>query len=157
MMIYTWLTNVATAEADIHDICFSTTIHLLWVVGCWIIIIIRIFFHTSFRRTSTINLIYSCRLNGLLEIEKFMSCEFRLREGNVPSLLREQHPAPRGKLHWLQKVRFYVSIWEFCPTSHLIYDLSKQFLNGFMVSIASFKSPLIWHDVQMFKLWFHLE
>ena len=35
------------------------------------------------------------------------------------------------------------------PTSSLIYDLSKQFPNGFMVSISSFKSLSIQHDVQL--------
>lgn len=155
MMIYTWLTDVATAEADIHDICFSTTFHLLWVVGCWLIIIISISFHTSFRRTSIINLMYSCRRDGLLEIEKFMSCEFRPREGNVASFVSEQTSSSTGKTPLAAKSQIVCKHMRNLSYFSLIYDLSKQFLNGFMVSIASSKSCSIQHDVQMFELWFH--
>ena len=39
--------------------------------------------------------------------------------------------------YWLQKeVWLYVSIWKNDPTSQLIYDLTEQFLNEFIVSIA---------------------
>lgn len=49
---------------------------------------------------------------------------------------------------WFQKeVRLYVSLWENAPPSRLIYYLSKQFPNEFMVSLTSFKSSSIQHEI----------
>ena len=49
---------------------------------------------------------------------------------------------------WFHKgVRLYVSLWENEPTSHLIYDLSKQISDEFMVSIYSVKSSLLQHNL----------
>ena len=41
----------------------------------------------------------------------------------------------------------YVSLWENDLTSHLIYELSKQFYKEFMVSIISFMSSPTQQDV----------
>ena len=58
--------------------------------------------------------------------------------------------ASRGRLLWLQKeVWLYRSLWENDPTSHLIYYLSKHCKHEFMVSVASFKSSSIQHDVHL--------
>ena len=58
--------------------------------------------------------------------------------------------ASRGRLLWLQKeVWLYRSLWENDPTSHFIYYLSKHCKLEFMVSIASFKSSSIQHDVHL--------
>ena len=52
-------------------------------------------------------------------------------------------------LNWLQKeVSLYVSLWVSDSTSHLIYNLSNQFSESFMVSIPSFKSTLTQHHVR---------
>ena len=46
--------------------------------------------------------------------------------------------ASRGRLYWFQKRSpLYVSLWDNDHTPHLIYYLSKQFPNEFMVSIVS--------------------
>lgn len=46
-----------------------------------------------------------------------------------------------------KEVWLYVSLQENDPTSHLICYVSKHFPNGFMVSVTSFMSPSIQHNV----------
>lgn len=53
-----------------------------------------------------------------------------------------------GQQLWLQKiVWFYKSLRENGPTAHLIYDPSKKISDGFTVSVASFKSYWIQHNL----------
>lgn len=49
----------------------------------------------------------------------------------------------RWRRVWMQKGEWLRrSLWENDPTAHMIYDLSKHFLNEFMVSSTSFESYL---------------
>lgn len=58
--------------------------------------------------------------------------------------------AKRGRRHGLPKdIRLYVSLWENDPASHLISHVSKQFPVEFMVTVPTFKSSSIQHDVHL--------
>ena len=67
---------------------------------------------------------------------------------NLNSVHMHYHDGQKGATPLISKSS---SLWENDASSHLIYYFSEQFPNEFMVSIASFRSSSIQHDVHFVK------
>ena len=74
------------------------------------------------------------------------------REGSneVPSTYT-LYDGQRESAALVERVWLYVSLWENVPNSQEIDHLSKQFPNGFLVSVSTFRSSSIQNDDHFVK------